>query len=915
MSCTFPLPLECLQLIVHHLTAQQARKSVAALLCVNKYVCGATLPILYRDPFVDMAPFATISTRATATSFAFGPIDMTNKTVLGLIHLVRVLLLSMPPSAPCDDQDDHDGKRELVTELVRVAFFQDQKRDQDQHDDKAALSPPLLPTPFLPYYSFVTTVSFEDTSHSTGGLLSNGLLAKEPAVQNFMERTGRAARALAQEPFRRFRWGNVEKTVVSDVTELQLRQDLTWALCFSNAECIQTLYISIADIGRYMTLMPRLKVLSEVNFQLDRDTTMQLQPEHEYTLEERTLLARLEEDRRRQLEEMISFVKEHQRHHPKSIRTARCLNDRAPQDSCPDEYYCRLLQSLPPLNQPRCLNHNNWAQFAANVADTDLCCVKSIQYQIYGREIRFLSHLLEQRPFLQRCRSLEKISIASFGEDMFKWAVQERKDFDESKEAAPSRRSLIPLREYQIQFPNPSFGRQVDDVAYAFQDTLETMIISGFCPHDFNIDQSWPEFLLGTGDSNEADVDSLPSWPELPRLNVLCVYTTWIYLRVHRHLLKMLPRLSTLTLDDKRSRYNLADVVHWEPAELPDLTHLSLTGTAAISFHPDTFKSTRNLYSLDLRMEYHDAYSFIPHPEQFDQTPANSSGESADEHGDDDDDDDDNDNSFSIPSPQRRRPVWTWDWDLPKLTHLCLTSEFAYRFQFRMLAGTPSLLYFTLDINSFSRLHKRTVGIADLVKPGFQHPELQRFLEQERQQQEKKRTQERRRDRFDLDYGEQEEEEEVEGDELDGNGGDDEEQSGSQDDEIWQEFEFVNLTGLEDFLLAGPWMLDYRVLSALFGKVAPKMERVRLKECYGFSVSEFVKSTSENLHKLQEAVVTIPWTDKLVAEAGLVEHTPGDAYRGNIYQLERHPVGRSWSHPAKYEFGRSDYDTLPIDLR
>lgn len=204
-----------------------------------------------------------------------------------------------------------------------------------------------------------------------------------------------------------------------------------------------------------------------------------------------------------------------------------------------------------------------------------------------------------------------------------------------------------------------------------------------------------------------------------------------------------------------------------------------------------------------------------------------------------------------------------------------------------MLAGTPNLLRFMVDINSFSRLHKRTVGIADLVKPGFQHPELKWFLERERQQQE------RRRDRFDHTYGEQEEEE---------------------DDEIWQEFEFVNLADLEEFLLVGPWMLDCRVLSALFGKVAPKVERVRLKECYGFMVSELVKSTSENLHGLQEAVVTIPFTDKLVAKAGLVEYSSEEFRHGDIYRLAQWPAGRLLCHPAKYEFARSDYGTLPIDL-
>ncbi|KAF9286522.1 hypothetical protein BGZ88_009033 [Linnemannia elongata] len=905
MSSTFPLPLECLQLIIHHIIAQRARKSVAARLCVNKHVCSATLPILYRDPFVDMVPvppISPISTHTNVAGFGFGyglgTIDKTNKTVLGLMHLVRMLLLSMPPSAPFDDQHDRDDRRELVTELVRVAFFPDQKKDQDQHNNKAALSPQLPPTPLLPYYSFVTSVSFVDIAHATKSLLSNGLLTKESAVQDFMERTGRARKALAQEPLHRFRWDYAEKIIISEVAELQLLQDLTWALCFSNAECIQTLFISISDIGRYITLVPRLKVLSEVNFQLDQNITMLVRPGHEWTLEEGALLASLEEARTRQLEEMILFVKEHQHYHPKSIKVARCLNDRAYLDSCPDEYYFRLLQLLPPLNQPRRLDCNNWAQFAANIADTDLSCVKSIQYEKCGEKDRFSNHILEQRDFLQRCRSLENLSVASFGEDMFKWAVQERRNFDGSKEAAPSQRSLIPLREYRIRFSSPSYGRQVDDVAYAFQDTLKIMSVSGFCPHDFNVHQNWPEFLLGCGDSDQADVDNFPSWPELPRLMSLYVDSTWIYLRVHRQLLKRLPRLSFLALDDKRSQYNLADVVHWEPAELPDLIHLSLAGTPAISFHPDTLKSTRNLDYLDMRMEYHDAYPYIPHPAQFDQADmeaANNSIESVDDHDHNVDSsnnetknniNNNNDNSFSTPSPQRQRPVWTWDWDLPKLTKLRLTSEFAYRFQFRMLAGTPNLLGFMVDINSFSRLHKRTVGIADLVKPGFQHPELKRFLERERQQQE------RRRDRFDHTYGEQEEE----------------------DDEIWQEFEFVNLADLEEFLLVGPWMLDCRVLSALFGKVAPKVERVRLKECYGFTVSELVKSTSENLHGLQEAVVTIPFTDKLVAKAGLVEYSPEEFRHGDIYRLAQWPAGRLLCHPAKYEFARSDYGTLPIDL-
>lgn len=54
-----------------------------------------------------------------------------------------------------------------------------------------------------------------------------------------------------------------------------------------------------------------------------------------------------------------------------------------------------------------------------------------------------------------------------------------------------------------------------------------------------------------------------------------------------------------------------------------------------------------------------------------------------------------------------RRPVWTWDLDLPKLTKLRLESEHAYRFQFRMLGGTPSLIELSINCRSSSGLVPR----------------------------------------------------------------------------------------------------------------------------------------------------------------------------------------------------------------
>ncbi|KAG0067225.1 hypothetical protein BGZ90_001103 [Linnemannia elongata] len=62
---------------------------------------------------------------------------------------------------------------------------------------------------------------------------------------------------------------------------------------------------------------------------------------------------------------------------------------------------------------------------------------------------------------------------------------------------------------------------------------------------------------------------------------------------------------------------------------------------------------------------------------------------------------------MSTPSP--RRSIWTWDWYLPKLTILELTSEIAYRFQFRMLEGTPNIEDCRIDIGNSSRVYNRVV--------------------------------------------------------------------------------------------------------------------------------------------------------------------------------------------------------------
>ncbi|KAK3824174.1 MAG: hypothetical protein JOS17DRAFT_752141 [Linnemannia elongata] len=917
MSSTFPLPLECLQLIVHHLTAQQALKSIATLLCVNKYVCAAILPILYRDPF-NMEP----------PRLAFGSVEGNRNIVLLLKKLIDVLLRSLPSSSSTpDDESIHDGDG-LVTELLRAFYFQKQEQgnvlvavdstETCEQRGKASIAATaatkqLLPPTLLPYSSYLTNISFEEFNSELGRLqFTLGDLLTQPDFQDYLRRTGRADRYRAGEPWEHYICGSQEESrFFARSAEREIRRDLAWALCYSNAERIQTLHLPISDIDRYLTLVPRLKVLGSVVFQIDKITST---PNHweGVTSEEKECGIRLKEDRARHLEEMLSFVQEHQRRHRNVIQTARCANDRVFEDRCPEEYSTRLLQSLPPLVKPRVLDYRNWDQFVAHLPDTDLTFVKEICTGYAFDRVTM------QEPFLPRCRSLESIYATSSNDGLFRWAVQERKDFGDAAavhdcgavEAASEQRSLVPLRDYDIVCSWVHSGRQASDVMYAFNKTLESIKIS-FCGIKATyFSRRFPDFVLGRRIDDDDDEDGhvnegnaissfspssfSSSLLNLPRLRSIFIAADFLTLRIHPALLAQSPSLVTVTLNDQLERNSLAGtIVYWEPAVLPHLTELRLTGTPAISFHPETLKSTRDLERLELRV-----YAFQNGPPAASTAAAAPAAAGQDEA----------DENSSIPggflaTPTLQRPVtWTWDWDLPKLTYLSLVAEFAYKFQFRMLDSTPNLNHLLLDLHcGTGPVLDRTIGIEELLRPRFQHPLLSLFLKRDRQLCERRRRRQVVSDK-----------------EMD----DDaicqlQQQEEKEDDDLWrQDFEFLHLPKLQQLSLNGPWDVGHpRVFNAFFSKVAPQITRLWVRPnnnghhyCQeGFTIPELIQSTIENLHELSQCLLMIPFNPELVAETGLIDDPSSDrestgANWWRDFVMAERPVGRRLDSPARYQF-------------
>ncbi|KAG0247876.1 hypothetical protein BGZ95_008380, partial [Linnemannia exigua] len=98
-----------------------------------------------------------------------------------------------------------------------------------------------------------------------------------------------------------------------------------------------------------------------------------------------------------------------------------------------------------------------------------------------------------------------------------------------------------------------------------------------------------------------------------------------------------------------------------------------------------------------------------------------------------------------------------------------------------------------------------------------------------------------------------------------------------------KEFEFVHVPKLKRLLLNGRWIVDYRVLKALFSKVAPQIETLSLGESRGFTITELFKSTADHPNQLKVYDARVPYSDQLFADVGLVSkmselRTPGCAH-------------------------------------
>lgn len=203
------------------------------------------------------------------------------------------------------------------------------------------------------------------------------------------------------------------------------------------------------------------------------------------------------------------------------------------------------------------------------------------------------------------------------------------------------------------------------------------------------------------------------NWIELPHLTILIFDACSKEMTPDPELFALCPNLENVQIVDGMGSvvYQPQDVVPCHAAPLLRLDRLYLKGWSVLAFDPASFHSTPKLKTLFMGTtgRVHDGTYFIPpvkdlrghHREG--TTDSRGGGRGGLTPGD---------------ALKRQRAHWTWDWQLPQLSTITLTGEFAYRFEFRMLQGCPSLTKLDLDITTDTWQHPRMISASDLfVKP------------------------------------------------------------------------------------------------------------------------------------------------------------------------------------------------------
>ncbi|KAF9906221.1 hypothetical protein EC991_000848 [Linnemannia zychae] len=465
-----------------------------------------------------------------------------------------------------------------------------------------------------------------------------------------------------------------------------LYREATWTLAEPILEQLESLTFPLSDIRRYLQVIDRLERLEHVNVQTDLVLYCYccLNSEGNERREKRA-----EEEMRR----VIWFVKEHVRLFPGRLLSVNPVKSEfwAQGRSFPTSVTQEIFEMLPCTYKPTSISSYNWTMIATFIDIIDLSGV---------REVRFIPPNVHFGQLLQRCRSLRSINLKSLIRDCFDWAVEEKKGAERLDQGSLAR-NLAPggnqtVSSLSPQSLQPAYlkhglaklakvtlkechmpARYLDAIAFGFNHSLEVLTID--CVQAPAILQT---IHLGRG------------WAGLSVLSCLKLHAPGHRLALDSLLFAQCPSLTEVRITDNTFDYARQDIVPWQPAQTPKLKSLYLKGWSALAFNPAMLKSAKDLGRLKLSMTRREGLCFIPPVDELDEPHDLKEG-------------------GSVPRPQ-----WTWDWELPNLVELNLNSEFAYRFEFRLLEGCRFINTLRLHMRTADSNPTRVISRADLITRG-----------------------------------------------------------------------------------------------------------------------------------------------------------------------------------------------------
>ncbi|KAF9144429.1 hypothetical protein BG015_000117 [Linnemannia schmuckeri] len=782
------LPIECLQLILQVLVQERYNGALAALLQTNKYLATITLPFLYDNPYrKGMHGYMSVQTTRSR---------IRSDHVLTRMLLSQLPLATLPP---------------VISNLL------------------LGTTNATLPRP-VDYAAYIRHLCLPSWALDLDFYWPKGCHEREALAYMKSTEFIQLCKDHNLLPCYEENLGT-ESEILQYHFQVILWRQACWSLASPILEQLQSLTIPVFDLDRYSDAIARLGNLEHLEFALDDIVDYS---EEAYYGGDMVMSPKFESEaqtrKERRLRAMVHFVRDHAQLFPGRLKTVICSDAEMWPDlnqTCPVETKLEILRILPPLKSPTFLSKTNFLHVVAHLQSTDLSQVQEIT-DMESPPCLWYDVSRDGREFLQRCRALKSIHMDTLGPGSFAWATQEKRDMESIgsnnntntntsiqggvggtslQESRPAylEHGLVPLEEFNILESDEPLSDEDDNVVFAFSQTLKKLTMTAATYEQLHI----PRILQVGG-----------GWVDLPLLTTLYISAAWNRLSLDIHLYRHCPNLMLASFTDNTTRYRCRDIRTCLAAELPQLDTLDLTGWSGLTFHPATLHSTLALKKLWIAIgrDDVDAY-FIPPRTELDRS---FEGDFAGVEGSSDD-------GAPIQMPQAgarmSRPKWTWDWYLPQLTSLTLTAEFAYRFQFRMLQGCPSLEFLNLNMRLTDRSDQftRVLSRDDLFMPMV----------------------------------------------TDNTGR--EEESSSEQQQQQQEEEAIVAPSLEVVRLMGPWVIADELVPQFFIHMLPSLGDLEEEGVTGYTLERMCEVLRTMPNKIEEMHLSLPEpSEESAKEMGLI---------------------------------------------